>query len=138
MHRPPAPHRHVGLVPEDRVQEPCHVLRRVGTVPVHQDVIVGVHLLEHGPHHVALAPFFLADDHGPGGPGGRGGAVAAVVVENVDRGLRQGGAEFGNDVPDGRLLVTAGHQHRYFVTLAFQGSAPFAWTYHPSGPPPVR
>jgi len=48
----------------------------------------------------------------PGGMGGLGGAVSGIVVVDVDRGLGQLGAEIGDHLADGRLLVEAGHQHR--------------------------
>ena len=47
----------------------------------------------------------------PAAAGDLDGAVGRIVVVDVDRGVRQRGAEIGHDLADRRLLVVAGHQH---------------------------
>ena len=48
---------------ENRLDHPSRILRRVGTVPIHQQVDVGLDLAERLPHGEALSgPSFLQDD----------------------------------------------------------------------------
>ena len=72
----------------------------VGGVAVDQHVDVGLDVGEHPAHHVALALVRLPPHHGAGGARDLGGAVGRVVVVDVDRGLRQRGAEIRR--PPGR------------------------------------
>jgi hypothetical protein len=58
-------------------------------VAVDQHVDVGLDVVEHAPHHVALALVRLAADHGAGLLRRLDGAVGRVVVVDIDRGVGQ-------------------------------------------------
>jgi hypothetical protein len=124
---PRAVHRAIGLPPlaglpgaddviragfEDRRQEVVHAVGGIGRIPVHQDVDVGVHLLEHRHEDVPFPLPLLGDDDraGPGRDLSR--AVRAVVVEDVDRDSGKLPREVEDDLSDGRRLVEAGDEDR--------------------------
>ena len=108
-------HDHVEPVVDQLVDHRRRARRVVGGVAVDQHVDVGLDVGEHAPHHVALALVGLAADHGAGLLRRLDGAVGRIVVVDVDRGVRQRGAEIGHDLGDRALLVVARHQHRDLV-----------------------
>src|SRR3546814_6855044 len=73
---------------------------------------LGVDVGEHAAHDMAFALHALgADDRARRARLGHR-AVAAVVVVNVDRRVRQRGAEAGDRLPNRGFLVVAGQQDR--------------------------
>src|SRR5262249_28841523 len=85
-------------------------------------------------HDIALALVTLAAHLRAGGARHLHGAVARIVVVDVDRSLRERGAEIGDHLADGGLLVEARNEHREpggcartLVEWAICGGNPFPW-----------
>ena len=104
-------HGHVRLVGRQGRDEVAGGLGRVGVVAVDHEVVLGVDVAEHAPHHVALALAGLPAHHRPGRRGDVRGAVGGVVVVDVDRRLGQRRAEVGHHAGDGGRLVVARNEH---------------------------
>ena len=99
--------------------------RIVGGVAVDQHVDVGLDVIEHAPHHVALALIGFTANHGARATGSFDGAVGGIVVVDVDGRFGQRGAEVGDDFGDGMLFVITGHQNRDLIR-GFAHSSPLA------------
>ena len=103
---------HVGVAGQDGGEQAVDGSGVVGAVAIDHHDNVGVNHLEQGGDHVALALFLLADDGGTGGAGEFRGAIRAVVVEHVDRRVRQLGFEASDDLGDRFFLLIAGDRNR--------------------------
>jgi hypothetical protein len=103
---------HVEVVLDEPLDERGGHAGVVGVVAVDHDVEVGLDVLEHPAHDVALALAELAPHDRAGRGGDRRGLVGRVVVVDVDRGLRQRAAEVGDHLRDRGGFVVAGDEDR--------------------------
>ncbi len=82
----------------------------VSVVAVDQHIDVRLDIGEHPAHHIAFALARFAAHDGAGIPRPLGRLVLGIVVVDVDRGVRQRGAEIAHNQRDGSLLIVAGHE----------------------------
>ena len=93
-------HHHVEPVADQFCDHRRRARRVIGGVAVDQHVDVGLDVVEHPPHHMALALMGLAADHGAGLLRGLDRAVGGIVVVDIDRSRRA--ARRGNRRPPWR------------------------------------
>ena len=108
-------HHHVEPLLDELCDHRRRARRVVGRVAVHQDVNIRFDVIEHPPHHVALALVGLAANHGARPPRGLDSAVGGIVVIDVDGRLGQRRTEIGDDLGDGALLIVTRHQNRHLI-----------------------
>ena len=82
----------------------------VGRVAIGHDIDVGVDVREHAAHDMALALLADTPDDRAGGGGELTAAVAAVIVEHINVGMRQGSAEVLHRLHDGAGFIIAGQK----------------------------
>ena len=114
--REPVAHHHVHSPVQHLGDHFRGKLRRIGVVPVHHQVALGVDLPEHAADHVALALLVLMAHHSPGSRGDLRRAVGGVVVIYInDAAFRQHRLEVRHHLGNGFALIIAGNQYRYLI-----------------------
>ena len=76
------------------------------------DVFVGLDVGKHASHDVSLALQGYMAHHGAQTARDGHGVVTRIVVEHVDRRLRQNPLEITHDRPNRHFFVEAGYQYR--------------------------
>ena len=82
----------------------------IGVVAIHQHIKIRFDVGEHAAHDIALALAMFAAHDGAGFARPRHGLVAGIVVIDIDRRVRQRGAEIAHDLGDRGFFIVAGHQ----------------------------
>ncbi len=115
------PHDHVRILLLDPADHFRGGLQPIGIVPIDHQIHFRVDVPEHRPDDVPFALARLFPYDGPGFPGLFGGGVGAVVVIDVNGGVRKVFFGVGNHFGDGDGFVVARNQNGDFV----HGSPPY-------------
>lgn len=104
-------HHVIRLVSDERRKQVWASLCRVGVVTVHHDVILGIDVAHHLPHHVTLALAWLRAHDSPVPAGDCGSAIGRVVVIDVDGSPGKDAMKVIDDLSHGERLVIARNEH---------------------------
>ena len=114
---------HVQLLINQLCDHRRRARRIVRRVTIDQRIDVGLDIVEHPPHDVALPLADFAAHHGSRRLCRFAGAIGGIVVVDVYSRLGQSRAKVGNDLGDRVRFVVAGYEHGYVQVKPSQFSA---------------